>query len=77
MTATAATAVLSVATAVAANNGTGDGGHERRWEDQTRGQRDLYTQFVISCALGLGAFLTFCVRPSGPTRSRKHGVDHG
>lgn len=38
-----------------------DDGGERRWEDQTKGQRDLYTQFVISCALGLGAFLSFCV----------------
>lgn len=61
-TATAATAVLTVAAAAATNNGTGEGG--RRWEDQTRGQRDLYTQFIISSALGLGAFLTFCmIRP--------------
>lgn len=37
-------------------------GGERRWEDQTKEQRDLYTQFVISLALGLGAFLSFCVR---------------
>lgn len=29
--------------------------------DLTRGQRDLYTQFVISSALGLGAFFSFCV----------------
>jgi hypothetical protein len=34
---------------------------ERRWEDQLKEQRDLYTQFVISSALGLSAFLTFCV----------------
>lgn len=65
-TATAATAVLTVAAAAATNNGTGEGG--RRWEDQTRGQRDLYTQFIISSALGLGAFLTFCVRPTGDSR---------
>ncbi|KAE8356641.1 glycogen debranching enzyme [Aspergillus coremiiformis] len=37
------------------------GGHEPTWGDQTRGQRDLYTQLVISCALGLCAFLSFCV----------------
>lgn len=35
-----------------------DGG--RRWGDQTK-SRDLYTQFVISFALGLGAFISFCV----------------
>ncbi|KAJ5104160.1 hypothetical protein N7532_004689 [Penicillium argentinense] len=38
-----------------------DGHGERRWDDQTREQRDLYTQFVISFALGLGAFMTFCI----------------
>ena len=38
-----------------------DDGRERRWEDQTKEQRDLYTQFVISFALGMGAFLSFCV----------------
>ncbi|KAJ5824963.1 hypothetical protein N7447_007303 [Penicillium robsamsonii] len=38
-----------------------DGGSRRRWEDQLREQRDLYTQFVISSALGLSAFLTFCI----------------
>lgn len=36
-------------------------GRERRWGDQTQEQRDLYTQFVISIALGLCAFLAFCV----------------
>ncbi|EPS29278.1 hypothetical protein PDE_04227 [Penicillium oxalicum 114-2] len=38
-----------------------DGDHPRRWGDQTKESRDLYTQFVISSALGLGAFLSFCV----------------
>lgn len=52
------TAVLSAATSVA---DPGDGGHERKWADQTRKQRDLYTQFVISSALGLVAFFSFCV----------------
>jgi hypothetical protein len=56
LTASAATAVL---TALADKP---DDGGERRWEDQLKEQRDLYTQFVISSALGLGAFLTFCVR---------------
>lgn len=35
-------------------------GGGKRWEDQL--QVDLYTQFIISSALGLSAFLTFCVR---------------
>ena len=28
---------------------------------QTHDQRDLATQATISCALGLGAFIAFCV----------------
>ncbi|KAJ5902921.1 hypothetical protein N7495_003449 [Penicillium taxi] len=40
---------------------TSDPDSERKWGDQTKAQRDLYTQFVISFAIGLGAFLTFCV----------------
>lgn len=55
LTTSAATAVWTVLV-----DDPGDG-RERRWEDQTKEQRDLYTQFVISCALGLGAFLSFCV----------------
>ncbi|KAK1143431.1 hypothetical protein N8T08_006759 [Aspergillus melleus] len=54
----AATAVLSVA-AVASD--TPGGGHQPRWADQTKGQRDLYTQLVISVAVGLSAFMAFCV----------------
>ncbi|KAL1963500.1 hypothetical protein VTN77DRAFT_8081 [Rasamsonia byssochlamydoides] len=57
-TAIAATAVLDVAAAAATNNRTTG---EHRWEDQARGQRDLYTQFVISTTLGLSAFLAFCI----------------
>ncbi|KAJ5541614.1 hypothetical protein N7494_006690 [Penicillium frequentans] len=38
-----------------------DNGGEPRWEDQTKHHRDLYTQLVISFALGLGAFMSFCV----------------
>ncbi|KAJ5473839.1 hypothetical protein N7475_003405 [Penicillium sp. IBT 31633x] len=55
LSATAASAVLTVLADKT------DGGSERRWEDQLKEQRDLYTQFVISSALGLSAFLTFCV----------------
>lgn len=33
-----------------------------KWDDQTRDQRDLVTQSIISIAFGLIAFLTFCVR---------------
>lgn len=58
LTASVATASLAVASAVGTD---GPGGHEPKWGDQTRGQRDLYTQFIISSALGLGAFLSFCV----------------
>ncbi|KAK2879424.1 hypothetical protein FQN49_000884 [Arthroderma sp. PD_2] len=32
-----------------------------RYQDQARGQRDLVTQIVISVALGLSAFITFCI----------------
>lgn len=58
LTASAATAALTVL----ADKPDDDGG-ETRWADQTRYQRDLYTQFVISFVLGLAAFLTFCVCP--------------
>ena len=54
----AATAVLSVA-AVASD--TPGEGNQPRWADQTKGQRDLYTQLVISVAVGLSAFMAFCV----------------
>ena len=37
------------------------GGDDGRVSNPTGGQRDLYTQFVISSALGLGAFFSFCV----------------
>lgn len=55
LTASAATAVWTILA------DDPDNGGEHRWEDQTKQQRDLYTQFVISFALGLGAFLSFCV----------------
>ncbi|KAK2754211.1 hypothetical protein FQN54_007090 [Arachnomyces sp. PD_36] len=80
MTSLAATAVIATATATitatststshpwegdgdgGGGGGDGDGGH--KWQDQVRGQRDLYTQIVISFAFGFGAFLTFCaLRP--------------
>ena len=56
--ASAVAASTAVASAVATND------PDRRpplWDDQTRNQRDLYTQLIISSALGLGAFLSFCV----------------
>jgi archaellum biogenesis protein FlaJ (TadC family) len=54
------TTVLHVAatTAVVAATVTSN---EPKWEDQTRNQRDLYTQFVISISLGLSAFIAFCI----------------
>ncbi|KMU78291.1 hypothetical protein CISG_06444 [Coccidioides immitis RMSCC 3703] len=40
----------------------GDGDDDLpKFQDQARGQRDLYTQIVISSAVGLIAFLTFCI----------------
>lgn len=32
------------------------------YKDQTKNQRDIQTQVVVSIALGLTAFLVFCVR---------------
>ncbi|KAI1986282.1 hypothetical protein LOZ53_004770 [Ophidiomyces ophidiicola] len=32
-----------------------------KFQDQARGQRDLYTQIVVSSALGLSAFFAFCL----------------
>ncbi|KAF5866169.1 hypothetical protein ETB97_000703 [Aspergillus alliaceus] len=54
----AAAAAMLTASVESDNPG---GGHEPTWGDPTRGQRDLYTQLVISLALGLVAFLSFCV----------------
>ncbi|KAK2735845.1 hypothetical protein FQN55_001952 [Onygenales sp. PD_40] len=39
--------------------GGGEDGH--KYQDQTRGQRDLYTQIVISSAVGFVAFMGFCI----------------
>ncbi|KZZ95679.1 hypothetical protein AAP_01355 [Ascosphaera apis ARSEF 7405] len=33
----------------------------QKYQDQAKGQRDLYTQITISVTLGLFAFLTFCI----------------
>ena len=69
----AATASTSALHALATGgNGTGDGDGDGggggdpgldppQYQDRTKGQRDLYTQIVISSLLGLSAFLTFCV----------------
>lgn len=55
-TASAATALFTVLA-----NDPEDDDPGRRWGDQTKESRDLYTQFVISFVLGLGAFVSFCV----------------
>lgn len=39
-----------------------DDGDAPKYQDQARGQRDLFTQIAVSIALGLSAFMTFCVR---------------
>lgn len=64
----AATAVRAVASSTVTNQ---PGSVHEPWRDQMRGQRDLYTQLVISCVLGLGAFLSFCVCSFGRGRGRK------
>ena len=56
LTVSAADVLLTVS-----KDGPNNGHGERKWGDQTHETRDLYTQFVISFALGLGAFITFCV----------------
>lgn len=39
----------------------GDGERTPRWQDQFTHQRDLSVQLVISVALGLSAFIAFCI----------------
>lgn len=53
--------VASTATASAIHALATDG-DAPKYQDQARGQRDLYTQIVISITLGFSAFMTFCVR---------------
>lgn len=55
LTASAATSLFTIFT------DDSDDGDEWHWGDQATAYRDLYTQFVISFALGLGAFVSFCV----------------
>lgn len=38
-----------------------DNDGNNQWQDQVSGQKDLYTQVVIASALGLAAFMGFCV----------------
>jgi hypothetical protein len=54
------TPLMALAT-VAAAAATETGDDSRKWADQTKNQRDIYTQLVISLALGLSAFISFCV----------------
>lgn len=56
-----ATALLSTAAFIVDEPADPGNPHEPKWDDQTRGQRDLYTQLVISSAVGLSAFFSFCV----------------
>lgn len=52
--------------AVARALGDNPGNNHDPWPGQTRGQRDLVTQLVISLVLGLSAFFSFCVCPLVP-----------
>ncbi|KAL5336273.1 hypothetical protein BJX70DRAFT_373167 [Aspergillus crustosus] len=76
LTESAVTAMATVITM--ADNGTGDEGPGRKGGDQ----RDLYTQLVISVALGLTAFLSFCLlRPKwtelyAARRQQRHAAGH-
>lgn len=38
--------------------------------DPANGQKQIYVQLVLSLALGVSAFLGFCVRLSGPLHER-------
>ena len=60
MSLTEAAAAAIITTAVKSDKP--GGVHEPTWGDQAKGQRDLYTQLIISFTLGLSAFLSFCVR---------------
>jgi hypothetical protein len=59
-------AAVVTAAVTAADNGT----HDEPDLDPTKKTRDIYTQLVISSALGITAFLAFCVcsYPSYETR---------
>jgi hypothetical protein len=63
--ATASTILSLVAGGDGSRDGDGDRGGRPgvgdKYQDQTKGQRDLYTQIVISSTLGLSAFFAFCV----------------
>lgn len=61
LTQSAATALLTTIAFVVEEPADPGTPREPPWDDQTRGQRDLYTQLVISLALGLSAFFSFCV----------------
>jgi hypothetical protein len=65
--ATASTSAFQALVSGGGHDGDGDGdGDDRsppKYQDQAGGQRDLYTQIVISSIFGLSAFLTFCVSP--------------
>ncbi|KAL4782514.1 hypothetical protein BJX76DRAFT_289129 [Aspergillus varians] len=80
MSLTESAAATIVTAAIVANNGTGDEGRKR--QDPIKGQRDLYTQLVISLALGITAFLFFCLlRPKwtelyAARRRQRHAALH-
>jgi calcium permeable stress-gated cation channel len=59
----ATTAAATAAKAILTNTDSDGNNRTRdpRWTDQTRDQRDLITQLIISVLLGLSAFLAFCV----------------
>ncbi|KAL2868742.1 putative DUF221 domain protein [Aspergillus lucknowensis] len=76
-------AIAAVVTTVAGpDNGTHDDEPGRNPGDPTSGQRDLYTQLVISLALGIIAFLSFCLlRPKwtelyAARRRQRHAALH-
>ena len=43
-----------------------------KWDDQTKDQRDLIIQSIISIVFGLAAFITFCVCASILSMLRGH-----
>ncbi|QSS54750.1 DUF221 domain-containing protein [Histoplasma capsulatum var. duboisii H88] len=60
---TATTTVSSALSLATGKNSSGDGGGdgEHKFQDQTKGQRDLLTQVIVSCTVGFLAFMGFCI----------------
>ncbi|OAT07343.1 DUF221 domain-containing protein [Blastomyces gilchristii SLH14081] len=63
LSATASATASSILAVATGKNDTGDGGGdgEHKYQDQTKGQRDLLTQVIVSSTVGFLAFMGFCI----------------